>query len=53
MQVTVSPSAARGTMTAPPSKSYAHRVLICAALSGGVSTVRGVAPSQYQRCDFG
>ena len=46
MQVTVSPSAARGTMTAPPSKSYAHRALICAALSGGVSTVRSVAPSQ-------
>jgi 3-phosphoshikimate 1-carboxyvinyltransferase len=31
---------------APPSKSAAHRLLICAALSGGVSTVRGIAPSQ-------
>jgi len=46
MQVTIYPSRARGTMAAPPSKSYAHRGLICAALSSGKSQISGVAPSQ-------
>ena len=46
MQVTISPGAAYGRMSAPPSKSYGHRALICAALAGGHSTVRRVAPSQ-------
>lgn len=46
MQVTIYPSRARGTMAAPPSKSYAHRALICAALSPGKSQISGVAPSQ-------
>ncbi len=35
MTVTVKKSIAKGTITAPPSKSVAHRALICAALSGG------------------
>ncbi len=34
MIVTITPSRAVGTVAAPPSKSMAHRVLICAALSG-------------------
>lgn len=34
---------ARGKVSAPPSKSMAHRLLICAAMSEGVSTVRGVS----------
>ena len=34
MTVTVTPSTARGKVLAPPSKSMAHRALICAALSG-------------------
>ncbi len=33
MQVTVNPSKASGKITAPPSKSMAHRALICGALS--------------------
>ena len=33
----------RGFVCAPPSKSMAHRLLICAALSDGTSTVRGVS----------
>ena len=35
MIVYIKPSRARGAVTAPPSKSEAHRALICAALSGG------------------
>ena len=35
MTVTFTPSAARGTVSAPPSKSDAHRALIAAALSDG------------------
>lgn len=37
------PSSAHGTVNAPPSKSMAHRLLICAAMSDGVSTVRGIS----------
>ncbi len=33
MRVTFTPSLARGTITAPPSKSMAHRACICAAFS--------------------
>ncbi|MCF0237875.1 MAG: 3-phosphoshikimate 1-carboxyvinyltransferase [Sphaerochaetaceae bacterium] len=33
MNVTIFPSKAIGTISAPPSKSYAHRLLICSALS--------------------
>lgn len=35
MTVTVKKSKAIGTIAAPPSKSQAHRLLICGALSGG------------------
>lgn len=38
--VVVNPSAIRGTLAAPPSKSAAHRLLIAAGLGGGV--VRGL-----------
>ncbi|MCQ2477816.1 MAG: 3-phosphoshikimate 1-carboxyvinyltransferase [Clostridia bacterium] len=37
-------SKAQGTVTAPPSKSYTHRALICASLSGG--TVKNISLSQ-------
>ena len=46
MTVTIAPSAPAGSIAAPPSKSMAHRTLICAALAGGGSLVRGVAASQ-------
>ena len=45
MQVTISPSRAVGTVVAPPSKSMAHRALICGALSAG-STVQHLAFSK-------
>lgn len=39
-------SIANGSVIAPPSKSMAHRLLICAALSGGISTIKNVDFSQ-------
>lgn len=35
MTVTIKQSKAQGTVSAPPSKSMAHRALICGALTGG------------------
>lgn len=46
MKLKISPSRLCGTVTAPPSKSYAHRMLICAALCGGESIIRGVSESE-------
>ena len=46
MNVFIRPGAAHGTVAAPPSKSMAHRLLICAALSEGESLVRGVDRSE-------
>ena len=46
MTVRIQPGLLRGTVAAPPSKSQAHRLLLCAALSEGASRVRGVSDSQ-------
>ena len=46
MNVAITPAKLAGTVTPPPSKSQTHRVLIAAALSGGISRVDNVAPSQ-------
>ena len=43
MNVRIYPSLAHGSVSAPPSKSMAHRALICAALSSGVSRICGVS----------
>ena len=45
MNVTITPTLLRGTITPPPSKSQAHRLLIAAALSGGISTISNLAHS--------
>ena len=45
MTVTVLPGRASGTVTAPPSKSIAHRLLICAGLSQGESLLTNVSDS--------
>ena len=42
MIVTITPSAAEGRIQAPPSKSMAHRLLICAGLSAGTSVISNV-----------
>lgn len=34
---------ASGTITAPPSKSFAHRMMICAALAEGTSVIDGIS----------
>ena len=47
MNITITPTKLRGTITPPPSKSQAHRLLIAAALTDrGVSTIRGLSDSQ-------
>lgn len=46
MDLQIIPKKLSGTVTPPPSKSIAHRLLIAAALADGVSTVRGFAMSQ-------
>ena len=46
MNITIDPTRLSGTITPPPSKSQAHRVLIAAALSGGISTLSNLKPSQ-------
>ena len=42
MNIRIEKGRAFGEIAAPPSKSMAHRLLICAAMSEGVSTVRGI-----------
>ena len=46
MKAIIEPGMARGKISAPPSKSCAHRLLICAALAAGESRIDGVAMSQ-------
>ena len=46
MQIEIIPSRAQGSIVAPPSKSMAHRLLICSGLCAEESTVSGIAPSQ-------
>ncbi|HIW73134.1 MAG TPA: 3-phosphoshikimate 1-carboxyvinyltransferase [Firmicutes bacterium] len=50
--VRVSPSGIRGRLSPPPSKSAAHRALLCAALAGG-GEVRGVLDSQDMQATVG
>lgn len=42
MNVTIKPSVASGEINAPPSKSCAHRLLICAALAKGKSVIENI-----------
>jgi len=43
MRVTIEPGKAKGSVQAPPSKSMAHRLLICAAMSEGDSIIKNVS----------
>ena len=45
MKVTFTPSRLRGTVAAPPSKSMAHRMLICGGLADGISEIHGISES--------
>ena len=46
MLARIEPGMLQGTIAAPPSKSMAHRMLICAALAAGESTVRPIELSE-------
>ena len=46
MTLTITPQKLSGTVTPPPSKSQAHRVLIAAALAEGDSLIRNLAHSR-------
>lgn len=46
MRISIEKCTPCGTVAAPPSKSMAHRLLICGGLSRGRSVIRGIAPSQ-------
>ena len=43
MNVQITPTKLHGAVTPPPSKSQAHRLLIAAALCGGISHLCNVA----------
>ena len=43
MKVIITPSKAMGSVNAPPSKSLAHRLLICAGMCEGESIVHGIS----------
>jgi UDP-N-acetylglucosamine enolpyruvyl transferase len=46
MKLKIEKSIARGKVEAPPSKSYAHRILIASALAGGESIISNVSQSE-------
>ena len=46
MDLQIIPQKLFGAVTPPSSKSQAHRLLIAAALSGGVSVLHGLADSR-------
>ncbi len=46
MKVDFKKSQPKGTLCAPPSKSMAHRLILCSALSEGESTVKNVTLSE-------
>ncbi len=46
MKIKIEKTTYSGKITAPPSKSAAHRRLICAALSEGKSVIRGISQSE-------
>lgn len=46
MKVRIGKGTAKGTVSAPPSKSMAHRLLICAGLSGSECIVHGISDSE-------
>lgn len=52
MIVKIATSVAKGWVAAPPSKSMAHRALLCGALSAG-SAVRGVSESKDMQATIG
>ena len=46
MKIQIEKTTYSGEITAPPSKSAAHRRLICAALANGKSVIHGISESE-------
>ena len=46
MILSINPSSPKGDIVAPPSKSYAHRALICAGLASGTSIISNISFSE-------
>ena len=46
MDLTIFPTRLHGTITPPPSKSQAHRLIILAALAKGKNTIENFEPSE-------
>ena len=46
MLARIQPSRLQGSVTVPPSKSMAHRALLCAGLAAGETRIQGLLPSQ-------
>ena len=46
MDIKITPKKLFGSVTVPPSKSVAHRMIIAAALADGASTVSNLSPSE-------
>ena len=53
MNAIITPSRLSGTAAAPPSKSAAHRAVVCAALAGGASRLENIADSDDIRATLG
>ncbi|MBQ8146231.1 MAG: 3-phosphoshikimate 1-carboxyvinyltransferase [Clostridia bacterium] len=53
MKAIIEKSRAEGKAFAPPSKSYAHRLLICGALANGSSIIDGVSESVDMEATLG
>ena len=49
MTVNIEKGKAKGNISAPPSKSMAHRLLICAALAAGESVIHGMSDCEDVR----
>ena len=45
-KTTITPKTLQGTIAVPPSKSLAHRAIICAALAPGMSRISGIDYSE-------
>ena len=46
MKVKIKPSCPCGNIQPPPSKSIAHRLILCAALANGTSEIKSISPSE-------
>ena len=53
MKIRISKGRAKGDILSPPSKSYAHRLLICSALAEGNSKIKGISESKDMEATLG